>query len=449
VALKQPVIWVAINYRLGLFGFATSDAIVQAKHGNAGLRDQRAAMEWVRDHIKVFGGDPRRVTVIGQSVGASDTTFQMTAFDGERGAPFQQAFLMSGAPGVNFNTDSNLVSENTAEIARQVGCLKGDSQSLETLQCMRSVPFETLTNLSVAASRAARPPFGEGFFYPTLDGDFLRDRPSELVRAGKIAKGIPILASWVTNDGAWYASPDTKTDEDVLGTFGLWLNRLSKATNEKLLQLYPLSDFEHLVRPEYDGPITPQYYRAAQLNRDLWFTCPVIDFAWQYARNGGVDVSDVRLAEHNATRYTPVFEHMGVPMWRVSHLSDIPYVLNLQNLGGGADNSAQALELSSMTSESIIRFAASGNPNGHGETNHNAWPPAFADTSKEQLRQSTGPVSFSLQLTGGPYHHQPVMVNIGKDSENSSSTEDAVRWEKLVERCQFINSDQVRREAGV
>ncbi|KAJ5655663.1 alpha/beta-hydrolase [Penicillium longicatenatum] len=69
----QPVIFVAINYPLGLFGFATGEAFINSKHTNAGLRDQRAALKRVRDNIDAFGGDPQKVTAIGQSVGALDT----------------------------------------------------------------------------------------------------------------------------------------------------------------------------------------------------------------------------------------------------------------------------------------------------------------------------------------------------------------------------------------
>ncbi|BAE55649.1 unnamed protein product [Aspergillus oryzae RIB40] len=111
---------------------------------------------------------------------------------------------MSGGPGLNFNTKSDLVANNTAAIARRVGCAEeGEDQTLETLECLRDVPFDVLTNLSVTASRTARPPFGEGFFFPTFDGDFIRDRPSQLMRSGKFVKGIRLIASWVTNDGAW------------------------------------------------------------------------------------------------------------------------------------------------------------------------------------------------------------------------------------------------------
>lgn len=348
---------------------------------------------------------------------------------------------------MNFNTESNIVTENTAAVAREVGCVKDDSQNLQTLECLRRVPFEVLTNVSVTAARAARPPFGEGFFFPTLDGDFIQKRPSELVREGKITKGVPILASWVANDGAWYPPPTTSTDEQVLASFGLWLRGLSTSTNEKLLELYPVKDFEHMVRLGYDGPVSPQYYRAAQLNRDLWFTCPVLDFAWQYVRTGGVHPSKMHLSEHNATRFTPVFEGMGVPMWRVSHLSDIPYVLNIQHLSGGADNSKAQLQLAARLSRDIIRFATSGDPNEEGDDQ--SWPPAFTKATEEELREPVYPKSFVIRLFGGPFRTGPVTVSRKINREGDSFAEEAIQWEKLIERCEFINSGPIRKEIGV
>ncbi|KAK7752075.1 hypothetical protein SLS62_006041 [Diatrype stigma] len=451
----QPLIFVAINYRLGLFGFATSKAMRDVKHTNAGLRDQRAAFEWVHDNIETFGGDPKRVTAIGQSVGANDVSFQLLAFGGTQDAPFQRAVLMSGGPGMNHNSDpAHLVEENTAAIAQQVGCVKGgNSQSADTLECLRQAPADILTNLSVTASRAAHPPFGEAFFYPTVDGDFFPDRPSKLLRAGKFAKGVPVIGSWVTNDGAWYPLPTVSSDEDVLASVALWLPGLSASTQARLLELYPLADFAGMVRPAYDGPISPQYYRAAQITRDFWFACPALGFAWHYARHGGAgpDPAQVRLYEHNATRYTPVFEAMGVPMWRVAHLSDIPYVLNTRRVGGGADNSAAQRRLAKVVSRSIAEFVTSAGPpvGGGSRGGIEAWPPAFENVTQAELLAEGLPSKVSLALFGGRDLSAPVTISQDRDSQTGASEASrAVGWERLFERCGFINSEKVVDEVG-
>ncbi|KAJ5437253.1 Carboxylesterase type B [Penicillium cf. griseofulvum] len=426
-----PLVYVGINYRLGLFGFATSETLIERKDTNAGLRDQRAALE---------------LTVIGQSVGASDIGLQLTAFGGDRDVPFQQGVMMSGGPGLNFNSQPDLVASNMAAIAQQVGC--SGEQDLQALECLQGVPFEQLTNISVAAARAARPPFGEGYFYPTIDEDFIQDRPSQLTRAGKFTKGIPLIASWVTNDGAWYALPTTATDDEVLGSFGLWLHKLSESTKEKLLHLYPLEDFAHMIKAEHDGQLSPQYYRAAQLNRDIWFTCPVLDFTWQYVKNGGVEASQVRLYEFNQTRYTPVFDFMGVSMWGVAHLSDIPYLFNNDHLGAGADNSDAQLALAQDFSRTIIQFVH-GTPKGADEWLQ-SWPPAFSDDFSKSSTADV-PNHISLQLFGGPHGSVSTKCSDGieADVEVMTDAEKALHWEKLFSRCAFLNSQQFREEAGV
>lgn len=354
---------------------------------------------------------------------------------------------MSGAAGLNFNTKSDLVRNNTAAVAQEAGCVQdGNSQSKDTLQCLREADVNVLTSLSVTAMRAARPPFGEGFFYPTYDNDFLPDRPSELVRKGKIVKDIPIIASWVSNDGAWYAPPTTASDHDVLSSFGLWLTGLSKRTQSTLLELYPISDFEHMARSDDDGPhVSPQYYRAAQLNRDLWFTCPVLDFAWHYRKQSK---AEVHLYENNATRFTAAYEAMGVPMWRVAHLSDIPYVLNAQQLAGtGTDNSAAQLAQAEYVSRRIARFVNSGSPDDDNEAE---WSGAFTNATEEELGGEF-PSRLTLQLFGGPHGNVRVAVHAGDggDEGSRSEAEVAVKWERLFERCEFINSEAVRKETGV
>lgn len=358
---------------------------------------------------------------------------------------------MSGAGGLNFNTKTDLVRNNTAAVAQEAGCVhNGNSQSKETLQCLQQIDVSLLTNLSVTAMRSARPPFGEGFFYPTYDNDFLPDRPSEHLRTGRIVKDIPIIASWVANDGAWYALPTTASDDDVLSSFGLWLTGLSKQTQTRLLELYPITDFQHMVlQPYSEGgshPISPQYYRAAQLNRDLWFTCPVLDFAWHYQKQNKAEVC---LYENNVTRFAAAYEAMGVPMWRVAHLSDIPYVLNAQQLAGmGTDNSAAQRAQAEFVSRKIARFVTSGSPNGDKEAE--VWSGAFTNATEEEL-EGEFPSRLALQVFGGPHGNVQVAISAdgGGDDGSGSEAELAVKWEKLFERCEFINSEAVRKETGV
>ena len=364
---------------------------------------------------------------------------------------------MSGSTGTAFNIMSNYVADNTAEVARGVGCGGINPDTMQVVDCMRNVPLEKLRDVSVALARELHPPFGELVFYPTFDGDSIVDRPSELLRKGSvvpgnsshsllkqrpISLGLPIMASWMANDGAWYAQPTITDDSEVLASFQSFIKGLQPASLQHLLQLYPVDEFTQLVRP--GEPATAQYYRAAQMNRDLWFTCPVIDFTWQYRRLG--HSSNIRLYEMNQTRYTPIFQYMGVPQWRVSHLSDIPYVFN-EDVAAGGDNSRPQRELSALLSGSFSAFAHSSNPTtAQAGRSFNDWPLAYGGQTAQSLSRSE-PDAIELLVIEGVESSGPAVAGLLTNDTVASERQRGVDWEKIVERCGYINS--ILDEIGV
>jgi triacylglycerol lipase len=81
--LGMPIIFVAINYRVGGFGFMPGSEILKDGSANLGLLDQRLALEWIADNIKAFGGDPTKVTIWGESAGSISVFDQMALYDGD------------------------------------------------------------------------------------------------------------------------------------------------------------------------------------------------------------------------------------------------------------------------------------------------------------------------------------------------------------------------------
>lgn len=93
VEKKLPIVAVALNYRLGAFGFLTSKELRDAGYkANNGLHDQRLAMRWVQKHIRDFGGDPDNVTLAGESAGGASVTYHIQGDE----PLFRRAIAMSG-----------------------------------------------------------------------------------------------------------------------------------------------------------------------------------------------------------------------------------------------------------------------------------------------------------------------------------------------------------------
>jgi len=157
---------VNLNYRLSFLGFPGGKQAMAAGVTNLGLKDQRVALRWTQENIPAFGGDPRKVTLWGQSAGALSIGDQIIAYGG-RGAEelFRGAILVSGAPG--FGTNSLLpthpqVTQGCEAILNATGCVDAEN----TLDCVRAAPIDV-----VWAAATAAPPLT---WWPMVDGDFMR-----------------------------------------------------------------------------------------------------------------------------------------------------------------------------------------------------------------------------------------------------------------------------------
>ncbi|KAF1753129.1 hypothetical protein GCK72_019685 [Caenorhabditis remanei] len=167
----KDVIVVTVNYRLGVFGFLTTDD--DSCRGNMGLWDQTLALRWVQKHISSFGGDPYCVTVFGQSAGASST--DLLSLSPHSRDLFRRFIPISGSAHSDFALRT---SENQAKIFREFaefhGFTGGDSKVL--FNWYQTQPAETLSNVKNFKKSIS------GFltFIPNFDGDFFPKPLDEL-----------------------------------------------------------------------------------------------------------------------------------------------------------------------------------------------------------------------------------------------------------------------------
>jgi len=273
-----------------VFGFAKSEALRAEGSENAGLRDHRLALEWVRDNIALFGGNPNRVTLAGQSSGSLGAAMQVLAYGGGRGpAPLQQVLLQSQSlePGITgaFTTDA------MRAVADAVGCNATGLQSAATVRCLRGLSAEALMAGAAATYQSDIAHNIGDIWLPSVDGDFLPDRPSVLLREGRYAKGVATAAGWSENDLSLFTDQTIKTADETRAFFAAYMPGVSAANVEKLLALYPVGEFR-----AQEG-LSAEFYRAAQIFRDILMVCEAVWYGEQVSRTG----SDVYLYDWNQT----------------------------------------------------------------------------------------------------------------------------------------------------
>ncbi|MCC6983412.1 MAG: carboxylesterase family protein [Bauldia sp.] len=212
---RQGVVAVTINYRLGRFGFFAHPALIEAAEGpvgNFGYMDQIAALEWVRDNIGAFGGDPDAVTVVGESAGGASVLHLLTSSAAH--GLFRGAMVMSG--GGRYALAERSMTGGTADrpsadmadeaFAAALGISGSGPTALATL---RALPAEDLTrDITFPVFMRALLTRGVTEFEgtPMIDGVTVTDRLESLIRNGEAA-AVPVIVGTTALDAPGYFPP--------------------------------------------------------------------------------------------------------------------------------------------------------------------------------------------------------------------------------------------------
>lgn len=188
----KGVIGVTINYRLGPMGFVCLPELAErdGHTGNYGLYDQMTAMQWVQHNIEAFGGDPTKVTIMGQSAGAMSV--QQHCVSPLRDGLFSQAVMSSGG-GVSKLMDSKATTEDRYEFWQKVMSESGCGNFEEFLNLAPEKLFATWQTL-----KKSSPKYGM-VAAPCLDGHFLVKSALDATAAGE-QKQIPYMAGSTSHD---------------------------------------------------------------------------------------------------------------------------------------------------------------------------------------------------------------------------------------------------------
>lgn len=326
---RRGVLLVTFNYRLGVFGFMAIpelDAEAGVSSGMYGLRDQIAALQWVKENIAGFGGDPGNVTVFGESAGAHAVGMLMAS--PQAAGLFHKAIGQSGA---FWESESGEMKPLAA--AHATGADLAVKLGADSLGKLRSVPADQLQ----AASNWTFASDPSTVFAPVIDGQVLPDAPARQFARGQQHK-VPLLAGWNADEGSLFV-PRALPHQTPEAFSSAAAQRFGSANLSRFLALYPAAS-----APE-----------AAQSARLLVGDQVISQQTWKWAglhrRTGSSPVYVYHFEQ--STPYNPV----------AAHVSDVGYVFGNLLSRRGVAAGPKDVELSETMQRYWTQFARSGNPN--------------------------------------------------------------------------------------
>ncbi|KAL1613109.1 hypothetical protein SLS60_001341 [Paraconiothyrium brasiliense] len=298
VSQQNDYVVVYSNYRTNVFGFLSGKKIAQHRDTdlNTGLLDQRAALEWIQQNIHAFGGDPRNVTIWGQSAGGGSVVAQTIA-TGNRGKNlFQKAMSSSPYWPKTYRYDSPENEALYATVVKGVGCAGVQDE----IACLKTVDVQTLRDVSLNLSTSQQYTTSSFTWGPVIDDAFLTTPLSTAIKR-KALNAELLLTSYNLHEGENFIPPGLNSASGSGGFnsstagFNAWLAGylpgLRGADVQKLKTLYPRNGTAEEIA------WNTSYTRAGLIYRDLQLACPAYWLAAS-ARKGSLIEYTISPAKH-------------------------------------------------------------------------------------------------------------------------------------------------------
>jgi para-nitrobenzyl esterase len=331
---RKGIVALTVNYRLGVFGFFAHPDLTREspRHasGNYALLDQAAALQWVRENIAAFGGDPAKVTIAGESAGSISVSALMAS-------PLSKG-LMAGAIGESGAMMGSTLPAVPLEDAEKSGLAFATALEAPAIAALRAIPADKLLEA------AARP--GVGRFAPAVDGYFLPRSPAEIFAAGQQAR-VPLLAGWNSEESQ--ARAVLAGAEPTPANYAAAIRKLYPNDAARVLAAYPGTTPEEVSRSA----------TALASDRFIGFS------TWKW-----IDV-------HGRTGGRPVYRYMysrprpGAK--GASHSAEIEYALGNLSTNKVFAWTPDDHRVSELMQGYFANFIKTGDPNGSGLPR---WPAA-------------------------------------------------------------------------
>ncbi|MCY1077365.1 carboxylesterase/lipase family protein [Archangium lansingense] len=334
LARRGDVVVVTLNHRLGALGYLYTGAGANAPSGNAGMLDIVAALEWVRDNIASFGGDPGNVTIFGESGGGMKVTL-LLAMPAAQGL-FHKAISQSGALVRALQPEQ--AAAQAGELMTELGLAAGDLEALQNL------PVDKVLDAQGAVLKKNRGGFTfNSPFTPVADGRALPGNPFDPV-APAVSAGVPLMIG-------------TNQDEMTLflyGQLGIMTDGMARMGLERLVGDAKDRVFDHYRGRMPDAPAKDVLLTAGS---DL-FRAPSLLAAERKVAQSGAPVY-----VYLFTWETPVLKGQ----LKATHALDLPFVFdNADLVPSFTGKDPERFKLAEQMSSAWIAFARTGNPNHAG-----------------------------------------------------------------------------------
>lgn len=342
LAKKGDVVVVSINHRLNVLGFLDLSAYGDQykASANVGMLDVVAALQWVRDNIAQFGGDPNNVTIFGQSGGGGKVTTLMSAPSAK--GLFHKAIVQSGSYLMNGFAKKELAQQVSAALLEELGLQPAQVDSLKTLPYdkLLAAGKKALQKVNQSMKAEGRPAFGLSWG-PVLDGDFLPYQPAE-ASALDLSKNVPLLVGSTKNEFTAFMPPVPDLTMETL--------------KENLQKKYGDKTDAYMAAVKKAFPNTSQPYQYSD-----------VDFAF---RPGVVRQATLKAASGPAPVYMYLFNWQS-PVndgrYKAMHCMELPFVFNnIQRCEEMTGGGKEAYTLADQMSGAWIQFARTGDPNHKG-----------------------------------------------------------------------------------
>ncbi|XP_063531893.1 carboxylic ester hydrolase-like isoform X3 [Cydia strobilella] len=392
--VQHDVVLVTFNYRLEVLGFISME--IPEVPGNAGMKDQVAALKWIKENIAMFGGDPDNITIFGESVGASSVTHHILS-------PMTTGLFhrVIGESGTSVHEWA--IGEGSKSRAFRVGKYLGrdTKNTTELLEFLRSVPAANLTNLTIATSTDDELYRGlPQRFLPVVEKKFdnveafLNENPLDILQSKSIRK-VPLMLGYNSAEAIFWI-------EDRLGKLDIYNNNPSydvpREIAEKITQ-EKMNDMGKRIRKFYigDREYTTDDYRAiVTMLSDLYLVYGTHRFTYLYSKHN----SPIYMYRFSFDTDLNVFKNLtsaGLDLQGACHGDDVFYIFSNNYTKDAYESQENLKDYVSNVTKLWTDFAKTSNPTPDNYADP-IWP-LYTTNNKEYL-------DINVQSTAGIFAEQ-------------------------------------------